>query len=166
MVLGLHFQLPHGVQFNMDSDVTPLGQVRYTAYASTYAYHGMGPSSSGTSFSGAFLQNVVRGEVLDPDGQPIEGAALQIGTEMAVTDSEGNFMVRVKKSGDLSLKIAFDDFTNPGKYVIVQAPQTVKATRQESAQEYSIVLRRLPNAVTTADPSHQTDLPDPPPNSK
>jgi hypothetical protein len=27
MVLGLHFQLPHGVQFNLDSDVTPLGQI-------------------------------------------------------------------------------------------------------------------------------------------
>ncbi len=166
MVVGLHLQLPHGVQFNLDTDVTPLGQVQYTTYASTYAYRGAGPSSSGTSFSGAFFQNIVRGEVLDPDGQPIEGVAVQIGPEVAVTDSEGNFMVRVKKSGELALKIAFDDFTAPGKYAIVQAPQTVKATRKESAQEYSIVLRRLPNAVTTADPSHQTDLPDTPPNSK
>ena len=66
MVLGLHFQLPHGVQFNMDTNVTPLGQVRYTAYGSTYAYRGLGNTSPGTSFSGAFFQNVVRGEVLDP----------------------------------------------------------------------------------------------------
>ncbi len=153
MVLGLHFQLPHGVQFNMDTNVTPLGQVRYTAYGSTYAYRGMGNSSPGTSFSGAFLQNVVRGEVLDPDGEPIAGAALQIGAELAVTDSDGNFMVRVKKTGDLSLKVAFEEFTAPGKYVIVQAPQTVKATREDSAQEYSIVLRRIPNGVSATDSS-------------
>ncbi|HEY2647041.1 MAG TPA: carboxypeptidase regulatory-like domain-containing protein [Candidatus Acidoferrales bacterium] len=166
MVLSLHFQLPHGVQFNMDTDVTPLGQVRYTAYGSTYAYRGLGRSSSGTSFTGSFFKNTVRGQVLDPDGEPIAGAALQIGTELAVTDSDGNFMVRVKKGGELSLKVAFDEFTSPGKYVIVQAPQTVKATRQDSAQEYSIVLRRLPNGVSSADPSHQPDSPDLPTEPK
>jgi hypothetical protein len=166
MVLGLHFQLPHGMQFNMDTNVTPLGQMRYTAYASTYAYRGMRPSSSGTSFSGAFFQNIVRGEVLDPDGEPIAGAALQIGAELAVSDSDGNFMLRVKKAGDLNLKVAFEEFTAPGRYAIVQAPQTVKATREESAQEYSIVLRRLPNGVSSADPSHQPDLPDHPPGEK
>jgi hypothetical protein len=163
MVLGLHFQLPHGVQFNMDTNVTPLGQVRYTAYGSTYAYRGLGNTSPGTSFSGAFFQNVVRGEVLDPEGEPIAGAALQIGAELAVSDSDGNFMVRVKKSGEMSLKIAFEEFTTPGRYAIVQAPQTVKATRKESAREYSIVLRRVPNGMTSADPSHQPDLPDHPP---
>ena len=157
MVLGLHFQLPHGVQFNMDTDVTPLGQVRYTAYGSTYAYRGLGKTSSGTSFSGAFFQNVVRGEVLDPDGEPIAGAALQIGSELAVSDSDGNFMVRVKKAGVLSLKVAFEEFTAPGRYAIVQAPQTVKATRADSAQEYSIVLRRLPNGVSATDSVASTE---------
>ncbi len=162
MVLGLHFQLPHGVQFNMDTDVTPLGQVLYTAYGSTYEYRGMKNTSPGTSFSGAFFQYMVRGEVLDPEGEPIPGAALKIGSELAITDSDGNFMVRMKKPGEVSLKIAFEEFTAPGRYVIVQAPQTVKATRKESALEYSIVMRRLPNGVTTADPSHQQDLPDQP----
>ncbi len=165
MVLGLHFQLPHGMQFNLDTNVTPLGQVRYTAYGTTYAYHGMGRDSSGTSFTGKFFQNVVRGQVLDPDGEPVAGAALQIGPELAVTDSEGNFMVRVKKAGELSLKIAFDDFTAPGRYVIVEAPQTVKAAHEDSAQEYSIVLRRIPNGVSSADPSHQPDMPEHPPGT-
>ncbi len=163
MVLGLHFQLPHGVQFNMDTNVTPLGQVRYTAYGSTYVFHGLGNTSPGASFSGAFFQNVVRGQVLDPGGEPIAGAALQIGAELAVSDSEGNFMVRVKKAGVLNLKVAFDEFTAPGRYLIVKAPQTVKATREDSVQEYSIVLRRLPNGVASAGPSHQPDLPDHPP---
>jgi hypothetical protein len=166
MVLGLHFQLPHGVQFNLDSDVTPLGQIRYTAYGTTYAYHGQSGNARGTSFSGAFLKNVVRGEVLDPVGQPIEGAAVQVGSEVAVTDSEGNFMVRTKKAGDVSLKISFGDFTAPGKYAIVQAPATVRATNDDAAQVYTIVLRRLPNGVSSADPSHQPDLLDHPPASK
>ena len=160
MVVGLHFQLPHGVQFNMDSDVTPLGQVRYTAYGSTYAYRGLGRTSPGTSFSGAFLRNVVRGEILDPAGDPIGGAAVRIGNELAVTDSEGNFMVRLKKPGELNLKVAFDEFTAPGRYVIVQAPETVNATREDAAEVYSIVLRRMPNGISFAEPSHPSELPD------
>ncbi len=166
MVVGLHFQLPRGMQFNLDTAVTPLGQVRYTAYGSTYAYHGLGRPSPGTSFSGAFFQNVVRGQVLDPEGQPIVGAALRIGPELAVTDSEGNFMVRVKKAGVLDLKIVFEEFTAPGSYVIVQAPATVKAAREDSAEQYTIVLRRVPNASAPADASHQPTESRPDPNPK
>ena len=70
MVLGLHFQLPHGMQFNMDTNVTPLGQIRYTAYGSTYAYHGMGPESSGTSFTGKFYRNVCAGKCSTPMESP------------------------------------------------------------------------------------------------
>jgi hypothetical protein len=153
IVLGLHFQLPHGLQLNTSTNVTPLGQVRYTAYASTYAYHGLGRDSPGASFSGAFFHNVVRGRVLDPQGKPIAGAALLIGEDLAVTDSDGNFLVRLKKAGDLNLKVAFDEFTAPGNYVVVQAPETVRATVEDSAQGYDIVLRRVANAPPPASPS-------------
>ena len=153
IVIGLHFQLLRGIQFNAGTNVTPLGQIRYTTYASTYAYRGLGPVSPGASFSGAFFQNAVHGQVLNPDGQPIEGAALRIGSELAFTDSGGNFIVRMKKAGDLDLKIAFDDFTIPGNYVVVQAPATVKAVRDDSAEIYKIVLRRIPNAVSASKPA-------------
>jgi hypothetical protein len=160
VVASLHLQLPRGIQFNAGTNVTPLGQLRYTAYASTYAYHGLGPATPGTSFSGAFFQNAVRGQVLDPDGEPIAGAALQIGANLAVTDSDGNFMLRVKKSSVLPLKIAFEQFTAPGKFVIVQAPATVKAAHADTTEEYTIVLRQLPNSVISGDPSHPSDEPD------
>ncbi len=144
VVVGLHFQLPHGVQFNADTTVTPLGQIRYTAYASTYASHGLGRDSSGASFSGAFFHNVVHGTVVNPQDEPIEGAALLIGGELAVTDSEGHFLVRMKKPVSLDLQVAFDEFTASGSYVTVSAPTTVKATNEETAQDYTIVLRRVP----------------------
>jgi len=151
VVVSLHFQLPHGVQFDAATNVTPLGQLRYTAYASTYAYRGLGPASPGTSFSGAFFRNAVHGQVLDPQGEPIEGAALRIGADLAVTDSGGNFIVRLKKAGDLNLRVAFDEFTAPGNYVVAQAPATVRAASEESAQAYLIVLRRLPNTASATD---------------
>jgi Carboxypeptidase regulatory-like domain len=160
IVVGLHFQLPRGIQFNAGTNVTPLGQIRYTTYASTYAYHGLAPASPGASFSGAFFQNAVHGQVLDPDGDPIEGAALRVGSELAFTDSDGNFIVRLKKAGNLDLKIAFDEFTTPGNYVVVQAPATVKAMRDDSAEIYKIVLRRIPNAVSASAPQNIPASPD------
>lgn len=144
IVLGLHFQLPHGLQLNTSTDVTPLGQVRYTAYASTYAYHGLGRDSTGASFTGAFFHNLVHGIVVDSHDEPIAGAALKIGGQVVVTDSEGNFLIRLKKTGDQKLDVSFEDFTAPGNYVLIDAPQTVKATREEDAQEYKIVLKRVP----------------------
>src|SRR5260370_8720215 len=53
MVLGLHFQLPRGPHLNVTTNVTPLGQVRYTTYPSTYPYPAM--TSSGPSFSAPFF---------------------------------------------------------------------------------------------------------------
>jgi hypothetical protein len=161
IVLGLHFQLPHGVQLNMSTNVTPLGQVRYTAYASTYAYHGMGNDSPGASFSGKFFSNVVRGHVLDMQDEPIAGAAVRIGADVAVSDSEGNFLIRLKKAGDLNLQVAFDEFTAPGSYVAISAPSTVKATREDDAPDYKIVLKRVPYAQAS-DPSKRTSEPDAP----
>ena len=155
VVLGLHFQLPHGVQLNMATDVTPLGQVLYTAYASTYAYHGLGRDTPGATFSGTFFHNVVHGRVLDIQDEPIAGAALRIGSELAVTDSQGNFLVRVKKAGDLNLQVAFEDFTAPGRFVLVAAPATVKATREGDAEDYKIVLKRLPNGSPMPEQSKQ-----------
>jgi hypothetical protein len=153
IVVGLHFGLPHGVQLNASTNVTPLGQVKYTAYASTYAYHGMGSDSPGASFSGAFFRNVVRGHVVDPQDEPVAGAALRIGNELAITDSEGNFLVRLKKAGNLNLEVAFDEFTAPGSYVLVSALPTVKAVRDENAQDYKIVLRRVPVAPPSTKPA-------------
>jgi hypothetical protein len=152
-VVGLHFQLPHGVQVNMDTNVTPLGEVRYTAYASTYAYHGMGSNSPGASFSGAFFRYVVRGRVVDAEDEPIAGAALRIGSELAVTDSDGNFLVRLKKVGDLNLQVAFEEFTATGSYIVISAPASVKATRKEDTQDYRIVLKRVPYTPLDPDPS-------------
>jgi hypothetical protein len=160
VVLGLHFQLPHGVQLNAATNVTPLGQIRYTAYATTYASRGVGSDSPGATFSGKFFSNVVRGTVVNPQDEPIAGAALLIGGELAVTDSEGNFQVRRKKAGTVNLEVAFDEFTTPGSYVVVSAPATVLAAREDGAQDYKIILRRVPYVSSTAGPSNRVPTPE------
>jgi hypothetical protein len=157
VVLGLHFQLPHGMQLNTSTDITPLGQIRYTAYASTYAYRGLGRGSNGASFTGSFFHNLVRGVVVDPRDQPIAGAALKIGGQVVVTDSDGNFLLRLKKPGQQPLEVSFDDFTAPGSYVLLQAPPSVRAVREEDAPEYKVVLKRVPVAIAPVDAATPAD---------
>jgi hypothetical protein len=160
IVMGLHFQLPHGMQLNTSTDVTPLGQIRYTAYASTYAYRGLGRGSNGASFTGSFFRNMVHGLVVDPRDEPIAGVALKIGGRLVVTDSDGKFLLRLKKPGDQTLEVSFEDFTAPGTYVLLQAPPSVKAVREDDAPEYKVILKRVPVAMAPADAaSHPDDQP-------
>ena len=114
----------------------------YTTYASTYAYRAM--SSPGTSFSGGFFHNVVRGHVIDPQGQTVAGAALRIAGELTITDSDGNFLVRLKKSGPVNLEVALEDFTAPGLYAVVNVPPSIKAVREDVAPDYEITVKRVP----------------------
>jgi hypothetical protein len=144
MVLGLHFQLPHGMQFNYGTDVSTNGQVHYSAYGTSIGYRTIkGTSGGGPQYAGAFYSNVARGRVVDPSGAPVEGAAILVGKILSISDSKGVFLVRVKSPGELPLQVSIDDFTAPGAFTVVSAPPTVRATREDAAQEYKIVVKRV-----------------------
>lgn len=145
LVLGLHFQLPHGVQLQGDTSVAPTGSVRYTAYATSYGYRAMS-ASPGASSSGGFFRYRVRGRVTDAEGEPFEGAALQIGDELAFSNSQGNFDLRVRKAGTLPFTVALEEFTAPGHYEVVSAPASVRSVLDGKEQDYAVIVRRLPNA--------------------
>jgi hypothetical protein len=144
LVLGLHFQLPHGIQFNYGTDVSTNGQVHYTAYGTSIGYRTIKGSPGGPQYASAFYSNVARGRVVDPSGQPVAGAAVLIGKTLAFSDSAGKFLVRVKSPGELPLEVAVEDFTAPGAFAVVSAPPKVRATQEDSAQEYNIVVKRVP----------------------
>ena len=68
---------------------------------------------------------MVRGCVTDESGNPVAGAALHIDTVVAYTDSEGKFLVRMKKAQTNSFKVALDEFVTPALYEVVSAPTEV-----------------------------------------
>jgi hypothetical protein len=146
VAIGLHFQLPHGMQLNAETNVNSFGKVGYTTYVSTYAYRGLG-QSPGASVSGSFFRNIVRGHILDPNGDPVAGAALLVGNDLVFTDSNGQFLLRVKSEKNLSLSVALGDFTAPGRYEVVSAPSVVRAVRDEAAKDYEIVVKRVPSVL-------------------
>ncbi len=153
LVLGLHFQLPHGIQIRGDTSVSPSGQVRYTSYATSYGYRAMS-ASPGASSSGGFFRYLVRGRVVDAQEQPLEGAAVMIGNELAFTNSQGGFYLRLRRPQAVPFAVAFNEFVVPGRYEIVSAPHRVSPAVDGEEQDYTIVVRRLPNAsdIATGDP--------------
>jgi len=144
LALGLHFQFPRGVQLNFGTVASPTGQTRYSAYGTTFAYGTLRGLSGGTPASTSIFANIVGGRVEDASGEPIAGAAIRIGRDLVFSDSRGLFFVRVKSPGDLPLVVALEEFTAPGAYAVVSAPTIVCATREDTASEYKVILKRVP----------------------
>jgi hypothetical protein len=86
---------------------------------------------------------------MEEGGQPVRGAAVKIDGDVVFTDSQGSFLLRRKKPKESELSVAFDQFVLPGNYAVVSAPKMVKAEREESAELYDVVLKRMKN-VTVA----------------
>jgi len=128
----------------VDSSISPSGQVRYTSYATTYSYRAMS-ASPGASSSGGFFRYLVSGRVVDPDGNPLEGAAVEIGGELAFTNSQGTFDVRLRKNQTVPFAVALNEFVVPGRYEVVSAPDRVVPALDGAQKDYTIVVRRLPN---------------------
>ncbi len=142
LTLSVHLQFSDGVQLNVQTNVTPTSKVQYTTYGSDYLY---GPymGSAGTVRSSGFYRNIVRGRVVDAFDAPVEGAAVAIGSQIAFTDSNGEFSARFKRSRGMNFQVAVDQFTAPGVYEVVSAPSSVHAVAEEDAPEYKVIVRRI-----------------------
>ncbi len=146
LVLNLHLQLPHAIQLNGGTNVTSLGHARYTAYATTFAYPGLSPEIGKPSQSGGFYENLVRGRVIEENGPPVAGAALRIDGELVFSDSGGAFFLRRKKAKLYQLEVLPNQFMLPGRFEVVSAPEVVRAEREQMAEIYEVVVRRLPTS--------------------
>lgn len=124
------------------SSLDHAGNVNYTASGSTFLY--LGEFGAGAApITLKFERFVVRGRVVNEAGEPIEGAAIEVGSEFAVSNSQGDFLVRVPRPGELPLRVALADFTVPGRFEVVSAPATATAAAEERATPVTIVLRRV-----------------------
>ena len=147
------------LQMTALSSVDPGGHIRYTFGLSTYLYHlgGMRSADGAPPAAVRIAKYLVEGEVRDDKGNPVEGAALHIGRELAYSDSQGHLLARFSKPGPFALTLAPDEFTTPGLYELVSAPHEVKADVESRASNIKIVIRRVP--------TRQAALPAPAPRS-
>jgi hypothetical protein len=138
--------LPGNMHLTAGSFLDPQGKMRYTVGIGTYLYRMRGLAGSAVSSeSFRFPKYVVRGIVVDPSGNPIEGAAIHVDGKIAYSDSNGNFMVRLGKQGPHSVAVPVEEFIAAGSWEVVDAPSSVFAHPEQDMGMVRIVLRRIPS---------------------
>jgi hypothetical protein len=122
--------------------VRPDGSVDYAASGSTFLYMGSFGGAQPQQLGGRISRYVFRGTVRDDAGNPIEGAALDIGGEVVFTNSRGEFFRRVSRPGRAPLTVLTAEFLLPGEWEVASAPAEVEAGAENGGKEIEIVLRR------------------------
>jgi hypothetical protein len=150
-VINIRFRPFGNVELNGGTAVGADGKVRYTAWGNDLMVRNQRYRQTPAAMS--IPKYIVRGHVTDETRKPIRGAALRIGKELAVTDSDGLFFIRVSKRTGLPVEVAFDEFLAPGNWEKVAVPERANPELEEHAPELAVVLRRHSSLA-----SHQSGL--------
>jgi hypothetical protein len=131
---------------NVGTYVQPDGSVDYSASGRTFLYMGSFGGMQPQQLGGRMGRYVVRGTVVEENGNPVEGAAIEIGTEVVFTNSAGQFFHRLGRPGRSAVKVLTAEFLLPGQWEVVSAPAEAVAG-PEAGNGIEIILRH-PAAIT------------------
>jgi hypothetical protein len=127
--------------------VRPDGAVDYSASGSTFLYMGSFNGAQQQQIGGGRIsQYVIRGQVQDTTGAPVEGAAVALNGEVVFSNSSGDFLLRVKRPSRYTVMVLPAEFLLPGQWEVVSAPSEVVAASEAKATPLQIVLRH-PNSI-------------------
>jgi hypothetical protein len=120
--------------------VQPDGSVDYSASGRTFLYMGSFGGMQPQQLGGRMSQYVVRGSVKDERGNPVEGAAIEIGPDLVFSNSSGQFFHRLGRPGRSPVKVLTAEFLLPGQWEVLSAPADAVAG-SETAPGIEIILR-------------------------
>ncbi|MFL5401516.1 MAG: carboxypeptidase-like regulatory domain-containing protein [Gemmatimonadales bacterium] len=121
--------------------VRPDGAVDYSASGSTFLYLGAFGGAQPQQIGGRISQYVIRGNVRDETGNPVEGAALDFNGELVFTNSSGEFLLRSRRPSRYALTVQLPEFLLPGVWEVMSAPTDVTASEEGRAVPIQIILR-------------------------
>ena len=143
LTLELRLQLG-SYSTSLSTTVDPSGNVSYNASGGTYLYLGQPALGlGGQPFVIRIQRYIIRGLVVDESGSPIEGAAIDVGGDVVLTNSRGEFFVRVGRRQARPLRILLEEFLAAGPFEIVSTPASVEPADEDTALPLKIVLRRI-----------------------
>ncbi|MGH9521014.1 MAG: hypothetical protein ACRD3E_00620 [Terriglobales bacterium] len=140
--VSLRIRLFGSLEVAGHTNVTPDGKIRYTASTGDYFYRYAG-LETGERPNLKIPDWVVQGKVVDTEGNPIAGAALQIDGKVAFSDSNGEFLVRFSKHEMVAFTVLLKEFLTAREYDVVSAPTSVESARENSARPVSVILQRI-----------------------
>jgi hypothetical protein len=127
---------------NIGTFVQPDGSVDYAASGSTFLYLGSFGGAQPQQVSGRMSRYVIRGTVRDVEGNPVEGAAVDLGGELVFTNSGGEFFLRVAHPRRTPVTVLPAEFLLPGRWEVVSAPAEAQAVSENQGQGIEIILRK------------------------
>gem|GEM_PF-1896821 len=127
------FRLPHDNSVQVQTMTDSMGHARY-ALMGTNDIYGEKSTTVNRSQELSFGKWLIRGRVVDEKGQPVEGAAIRLGQDLVFTDRNGEFLMRMKKPRQISLKVVPEEFMAPGTWRVVNAPSMAMARPEDMTQ--------------------------------
>ena len=132
-----------GTELTLGTFVDPLGKLRYTISINRYLYRNGRTTRAESAAQWSMSKYLVRGRVVDEHGNVVEGAAVSVGGHFAYTNSEGRFFVRMAKQKLEPFRVLPDDFTAPGFWKVLSAPDTAMPMPEEGGTEIEIRVKQL-----------------------
>lgn len=140
--VSLRIRLFAGIEMNAQTFRSSSGQLRYTASGNSILAGNFRTTANESAKAFKHLRYVVRGCVRDENGTPVEGAAVLIGQELVLTNVAGEFFLRRKNTGVLSLQVSLEEFMNAASFRVIAAPATVTPGLDGATPEIVVILGR------------------------
>ncbi len=141
--MGLTVRLQLGaLQLSLGSFVAPDGRTYFSASGGSFLYRAASSMGRAEGLLFQFDRFLVRGRVVDEEGNPVEGAAIRLGDETVYTNRRGEFFLRRPSAQALPLTVLPTDFLLPGTYETVSAPEQATPAREGHEQPVTIVVRK------------------------
>lgn len=143
--VSLNVRIPVGsYRVNAASFVTADGRVNYTGSTSTFFYAGDVVTGPSRAVEIKFERYLVEGTVVDEAGDPVDGAAIDVGGSTVFTDSRGRFFIRLSNSRAVPVRVLLDEFISTGRFEVVTAPELATPGTERKNVPVHIVLRQVP----------------------
>jgi hypothetical protein len=137
--------LPGGLSLRADSTISPTGKPLYTFQLGRFfSRGGAGPQQSINAGIGT---NIIHGRVVDTAGHGVDGAALQIGTDVVYSDSEGYFFFRERRPKTHPFRVLTDEFLSPGSFGVVTSQEEVHSSSESTSPVLQIVVQHATTAA-------------------
>jgi hypothetical protein len=128
---SVRLRAPYGASVNADAYVDPYGTTRLGGYLSGLRYSAVAPTHS---VSPVFSKYIIRGKVLDETGKGVWGIAVRIGTELVLSDENGEFYLNVKNTKPMPLTVVKESSIQTSRWSLNSSP-TVAQGRLEAATD-------------------------------
>ena len=129
------------VQLQLATYVTPSGRTRYTVGGS-HSWFRSSDSTGRARETNRLAKYLIRGRVVEENGQPVAGAVVRVNDELLLTDGEGRFFLRMKKTAPCRIQVATAEFLAPGRFEVTSAPGSAVPATDEKSTPITIRVRR------------------------